>query len=522
MRIVRHLSIAATLAGLLWAIVPAASAATFTVTRFDDPYPGPCRPASCTLREAVLASNSSPGPDTILAPAGDYTLILTGLDLPISDTLTIRGVGGQAVVDANGLQTGTRAFEIGPGVNATFEHVSARSGNPPADADGIVRGGAVRVDSGASLTMTDGIVRTSNAAGSSSQGGGIYTDGQLMLNGVTVEDNQSGSGGGIYVAAGGFAKADNSTLQNNSATSGGGIAGTGGALFTRSLLTGNSGAFGGAVETNSCGSFKFIYTTISGNYASQRGGAIYAEDAGIFLNNATVSSNDTNGAGGGVAVFYSPNGCATHVFLDSTILAGNADTMGSPDCRDLSAAGNLVSSIGHNVVGDQSGCAITPAPGDQIGSSGSPVDPKLMPLAPNGGPTETMALQPDSPAVEKGDRGSCEQTDQRGIAIGQDGDAGCDVGAYELEYAPSSSVAPSVSGKRSVGSILRCSTGVWAGARPMTFAYRWLRNGTQLTGTAQQHRIVSADRRRRLACIVTATNSVGTARAQSGSVAIQH
>lgn len=520
MRIVKHLSTAAALAGALWAIVPGASAATFTVTRFDDPYPGPCRPASCTLREAVLASNSSPGPDTIRAPAGDYTLILTGLELPITDALTIRGVGGQAVVDANGLQTGTRAFEIGSRVNATFQHVSARSGSPPADADGIARGGAIRVDSGASLTMTDGVVRTSKLPGNS-QGGGIYTAGQLVLNGVTVEDNQSISGGGIYVSDTGSAAVADSTLQNNSASGGGGIAGTGGALFTRSLLSGNSAGFGGAAQTSSCGTFKFIYTTISGNYASQRGGAIYAEDAGIFLNNATVSSNSSNGAGGGVAVFYSPNGCATHVFLTSTILAGNGDTMGSPDCLDLSASRNLVSSIGHNIIGDQSGCAITPATGDQIGSSGSAIDPKLAPLAPNGGPTETMALQPDSPALEKGDRRSCGPTDQRGIAIGQDGDAGCDVGAYELQYAPSSSVAPRIDGKHSVGSILHCSTGVWAGARPMTFSYRWLRNGTQLTGAAQQHRIVAADRRQRLACVVTATNSVGTARAQSGSVAIR-
>ncbi len=516
MRIVRLISLAA----LLAAIAPAAAgAATFNVTRFDDPYPGPCHPGDCTLREAVLASNGNPGPDTIIAPAGDYILRLTGLDLPISDTVTIQGAGGQAVVDANGLQTGTRAFEVLNGGNATFEQVSAHSGNPAPDADTIARGGVIRVDSGGSLSITNGAVLQGKAPGSSAQGGGIYTAGQLALTDVTIADNQSGSGGGLYVDSGGNANVLDSVISSNDASSGGAVAGTGAAQFAGSLLRDNSAGFGGAVETNSCGSFRFTYTTISGNYAAQEGGAIYVEDANVFLSNATVSSNQSSADAGGLAVFHA-TGCSPRVFATNTILAANSDYKGYPDCHDLSAAGGLVASGGHNVIGDPSNCGFSTSLGDQFGSSGSPLDPKLAPLANNGGPTQTMALLPDSPAVEKGDRASCGSADQRGVLIGHDGDAGCDIGAYELQYAPSNAVAPTIVGGRARGSRLTCSAGVWAGARPMRFAYQWLRNGKPIAGSTPSHKITAADRRHRLACRVTATNVVGDAAAMSASVAI--
>ena len=54
-----------------------AMAATIDVTRFDDP-PGPCDVSGCSLRQAVLLANSTPGPDTITLHPGKYKLKLTG------------------------------------------------------------------------------------------------------------------------------------------------------------------------------------------------------------------------------------------------------------------------------------------------------------------------------------------------------------------------------------------------------------------------------------------------------------
>jgi hypothetical protein len=71
-----------------------------------------------------------------------------------------------------------------------------------------------------------------------------------------------------------------------------------------------------------------------------------------------------------------------------------------------------------------------------VGSFSKPLDPLLGPLRDNGGPTPTRALLGGSPAVDAGDPGACPATDQRGILRTWDGDndgqAICDVGAYEL------------------------------------------------------------------------------------------
>lgn len=58
-------------------------------------------------------------------------------------------------------------------------------------------------------------------------------------------------------------------------------------------------------------------------------------------------------------------------------------------------------------------------------------DPKLGPLADNGGPTLTMALLPGSPAIDAGSAVGAPATDQRGVARPQG--PGVDIGAFELQ-----------------------------------------------------------------------------------------
>ncbi len=78
-----------------------ASSASFNVSRFDDPIPGGCDPGDCSLREAILAANSSVGVDTIDLPAGTYSLSITGNgengnltgDLDISESVNDKWLG---------------------------------------------------------------------------------------------------------------------------------------------------------------------------------------------------------------------------------------------------------------------------------------------------------------------------------------------------------------------------------------------------------------------------------------------
>jgi hypothetical protein len=82
---------------------------------------------------------------------------------------------------------------------------------------------------------------------------------------------------------------------------------------------------------------------------------------------------------------------------------------------------------GHNLCSDSSANFTSP-------TSLSNTDPRLAPLADNGGSTPTMALLPGSPAIDAGDDSACPPTDQRGVPrpIG----AHCDIGAFEFVPAP--------------------------------------------------------------------------------------
>jgi hypothetical protein len=69
------------------------------------------------------------------------------------------------------------------------------------------------------------------------------------------------------------------------------------------------------------------------------------------------------------------------------------------------------------------------------------INPLLGPLANNGGPTQTMALLPGSPAIDSGNPSGCTdglghllKTDQRGDPRPNIEDTGgCDRGAYERQ-----------------------------------------------------------------------------------------
>jgi hypothetical protein len=114
--------------------------------------------------------------------------------------------------------------------------------------------------------------------------------------------------------------------------------------------------------------------------------------------------------------------------IRNSIVAGNA---GPPDCFTLNA--ETITSGGHNIFQDTTGCTITAGTGDLSGQS-----PLLGSLADNGGPTQTLALTAGSPALEAGDPATpgsggsaCETTDQRGLC--RPGGTTCDVGAFEKD-----------------------------------------------------------------------------------------
>ena len=112
--------------------------------------------------------------------------------------------------------------------------------------------------------------------------------------------------------------------------------------------------------------------------------------------------------------------------LRNTIIAGN--TGGTHD--DLSAnASAIINDLGNNLIGDGTGqtSLVNGVNGNQVGSTGSEIDPLLGALADNNGPTLSHALLAGSTAIDAGTSTGAPSTDQRGATR----DASVDIGAFE-------------------------------------------------------------------------------------------
>ncbi len=281
---------------------------------------------------------------------------------------------------------------------------------------GSSTGGGIRNCCNGSVVLTNSAV-TGNTTGGG--GGGIRNEAAMSLFDSTISGNTGRGGGGIFNTFIGVLTLDSSSVTgNNSDADGGGIEIGGGSLtITGSTISNNNtGGLGGGLGVFG-GTAALVNSTVSSNVAISGGGIF--DNGSLSLRNSTVSGNTATEFGGGIYTFRT-------VILQNSIVAENTAVIG-PDC-----SGSFISS-GYNLLGDTSGCDITPTTGDLTN-----INPLLGPLQNNGGPTETHALQGGSPAVDAGNPASpgsggnaCLATDQRGIARPQG--AACDIGVFELE-----------------------------------------------------------------------------------------
>jgi uncharacterized repeat protein (TIGR01451 family) len=353
---------------------PLARAATYTVTNTNDSGAG-------SLRQAILDAESNGGADEIVFNAGVSGTITLGSALPeITEDLTITGPGAD-VLAVSGADS-YRVFHITGGA-VTISGLTISHGYP--DTAGALGnyGGGLYIASPASVTLRECAI-TDNTLPSDGTlaGAGIYSDGDLTLERCTVSGNDAAdnSGGGLFV-------------------------------FTPSLLS-------------------VTASTISGNSADY-GGGIYIDGTSAELNSTTVTNNSANGDDGGLVV--DTMGTIT---LTNSIVAGNTSAGSYPDVDEF---GGDINSGGYNVIGvdDDGSISGDGATGDQVGTSGSPLDPRLGPLAANSGRTQTHALLAGSPALDAIPEGGnnyngASATDQRDFSRPRG--VNCDVGAYEWEH----------------------------------------------------------------------------------------
>lgn len=361
-------------------------AATFNVNSTEqdvdvNPGDGICATISgnCTLRAAIQEHNAIAGTNTLLLPPNTYLLLFAPNPTVYRGNLTIIGGGASStIIDAGGFDY---AFGISS-ASVSLTGVTIRNGG----------NSGLFVWADASLVLTECIVSDNTGA----VGGGINNIGSVTISNSSIIRNTATVGGGI--ANSGILSISNSTISYNTAKYGGGIAD----VFTV-FSTGSSA--GKATLTN---------VTISGNTASDSGGGIQSAGGGewpatLDLMNCTISNNSASNGGG----LFSAVGT---VALKNSIIANNVQ--GSNCGGDA-----LTSSEGYNISSDNT-CNLGKA-GDKVG-----IDPRLGPLADNGGTTLTQALLEGSPAIDAATPSDYPSADQRGIARPQG--AGPDIGAYEF------------------------------------------------------------------------------------------
>ncbi|MCW5958540.1 MAG: VCBS repeat-containing protein [Pyrinomonadaceae bacterium] len=330
------------------------------------------------------------GPLTI---ANDGSLRIT------TEPVIVNVSGGQLVNISGGLSS--RVFFVTPGANVTLDRLWISGGRFSSPNDG------------AAIDNFDGTVTIDKC---------------LIFNNVSTDD-----AGAVKNTAGGTITINDTEFQGNAAPSrGGAIFNEGDMTITNSLFRSNTAKNGGAIANT--GMLTIKNSTISGNDSAfnggGNGGGIYTAAGTVNLDSVTVAFNFAGGGsqGGGVGKL---NGNETFISTGS-IFSNNSAVGGSPNFM-----GDFTSH-GYNLIANPSGTTI----GGPTGFNLLNVDPKLLPLKNNGGPTATHALARNSPAIDKGNAKPETSTDQRGLPrvfnyLGISNprptpNGGSDIGAFEF------------------------------------------------------------------------------------------
>lgn len=216
--------------------------------------------------------------------------------------------------------------------------------------------------------------------------GGSDNTNLTISNSLFHENNAVGLGAGLCLGGTGQIKITNCTLTKNRAE--------------KANLAGKTDGSGGGIAFLYAGRFQIINCTIVDNYAGHMGGGIHTEsNQGLSIYNSIIAFNRANNSGNNWSLHHN---CRYNYQGSNNI-----------QFPDLTNSNNYYCTPSITVV-----------------------DPAVSALANNGGPTATIALSANSPAINRGSTNFCPSTDQRGV--GRMGT--CDIGAFE--YNPASLPPP--------------------------------------------------------------------------------
>jgi hypothetical protein len=445
-----------------------------TVTNLNDTGSG-------SLRDAILDANANGG-GTITFDSTLSGTIPLATDLPqITEDLVIVGpTSGSVTVDAQGNTafyvvhhdltisnltiTGSDHAGIsfyGGDASLHADHMTI-TGNT----DNVNRGGGIECAKGEAVGHGTLVVTNSVISGNASNGGGggiyAYSCDTTIVN-TTISDNKatgSSDGGGIY-AAEGTLTIENSTIAGNYAGDNSSavylddhiVATISNSTIVNNTASGEQGDGDPAVAISLGGgaSLDLIQSTVSGNTAVNGGDT---QDYGaLYLQGGSEVGAGANATAGNEQPAKPPKHAHTDtvhaeragtVNLVGTILSGNGglDIFSGGNTGDVNSDHSLIGTVDDAVtVHDLGGTIRSTTPG-------------LGALANNGGPTETMALQTGSAAIDAGPVPTpsfpLNDNDQRGAGFARTVNGTVDIGAFEVQpdvpVTPPVEIAPKFTG----------------------------------------------------------------------------
>ncbi|MGD0540044.1 MAG: choice-of-anchor Q domain-containing protein, partial [Tepidisphaeraceae bacterium] len=386
------------------------------------------------------------GNDTIEEAGGgicneNSTLTITGSTVSSNLAVTYGGgitnyADGTLTVSSTVVQSNT-ADQYGGGIfNFTGATLTINNGSSVASntADGYFGGGLFNYQGAANITSS-----TFSGNACTFVGAGVADfEGTLNVTGATFSSNGSFNveGGGALYLIGDTVTIASSTFSANKAQYGGAIYqdNNSSLVVSASTLQNNTAElYGGGACINS--TTFFSNSTIAGNQAVAGGGlvsfgAITAADTTIAGNIATAPKS------AGAGIYIDPGYTAT---LYNTIVATN--TLSNHTASDITGALDYTLASGqtpssYNLIGTGgSGGLSNGVRGNIVGSN-----PDLGTLQNNGGPTNTMAVQTGSPAINAGSNALAVDSngnplvyDQRGAGFPRIVGGTVDIGAYEVQ-----------------------------------------------------------------------------------------
>jgi hypothetical protein len=381
-----------------------------------------------SLRDAIAAAPSG----GVIDFSVNGTLSLALGELAIEKNLEIVGPGaGLLRIDAH---YASRVCSIGIDTSVKISGLTIMRGD-----SGANYGGGIYSES--NLTLKNVRIENNRARFA----GGIYQAGHsLHILGTSINNNEAhlvdgfvggGEGGGLWVEFADEVTIDNSTFALNRALGNGN--GGGLLVWDSTCNMRNSTVSGNSVDGDpSLGAGMFVFSSAGKSYTAK-------------LSNVTIADNKIESIHGSAAGIYvmEPHGDygTVDVTLFNCIVAGNTLNDGPSD-----VGGPFNTSSAHNLIGWVDGAQGLQITDSYLGGSdfGGALNPHLSALGNFGGVTLTHGLLIGSLAIDSGDPAAIAgvnnvpEFDQRGAPFARvfDGDgasgARLDIGAFELQRVP--------------------------------------------------------------------------------------